>query len=96
MEDLKREFEGEPANPAPTHETRPPKRPEKLLPDEPTEASTTLVAEDEDMSYSPVLSNDNARRSSAALPTPESDDEAMSDSNAMPGQWDFVVRPIQQ
>ena len=92
MEDLRREFASEPANTLPTHETGPPKRPEKLPPDERAETPTW---DEEDMSYVRVLSTEEARNSGTTLPNPDSADEAISDHKPRSAQfWAFPARQV--
>ncbi len=92
MEDLRREFAGEPANTSPIHETGPPKRPEKLPPDERAETPTW---DEEDMSYVRVLSNEEVHSSGTTLPSPDSADEAISDHKPRSAQfWAVPARQL--
>ncbi|KAK4148599.1 hypothetical protein C8A00DRAFT_19597 [Chaetomidium leptoderma] len=83
MEDLKQEFEGEPAKPPPNHEVRPPQRPDKLPL---IERAEPPPIDQRERPSSPVASNrDN----------PESADEAVSGPNPRSAQfWAFPALPI--
>lgn len=77
MEDLKREFEGESTDTPPNHETRPPKRPEKIPPIERADTPQWDPSQTES-SRNQVLSNKEARSSDAALPNLDTADVVVS------------------
>ncbi|KAL2146780.1 hypothetical protein VTI28DRAFT_2261 [Corynascus sepedonium] len=74
MEDLSREFDGEPVKASPTYENAPPKRPEKLLL---SENSDMPLAGLPKQSYSRALSSSEARESTTALANPSSENAAV-------------------
>lgn len=77
MEDHKREFEGETTDAPPNHETRPPKRPEKIPPIERADTLQWDTTQTES-SRNQVLSKKEGRRSDAALPNPDTADVVVS------------------
>jgi hypothetical protein len=77
MEHLKSEFEGEPGKTTHTHETRPPRRPDKVPLNGRAEVTT---AEHPRVTYSQVLLSGEPRTSSTALPNMDAADTAISGS----------------
>lgn len=77
MEHLNSEFEGEPGKTTHTHETRPPRRPDKVPLNGRAEDTT---AEHPRVTYSQVLLSGEARTSSTALPNMDAADTAISGS----------------
>lgn len=98
MEDLKREFEGEPEKLVPTHEVAPPKRPEKRPLHEGTEAPPT--SDQKKASHSQPPPNTSVRRSNTAPPVP--DHETLPDAADVPisethsRSAEFTVSPNSQ
>jgi hypothetical protein len=91
MEDLKREFEGEATKASPSHETRPPKRPDKLPLTKHQRAETPPMDQTK-RPYNQVLSDSEARSSTIAFPNPDCADAAISDSNPRLAQfWAFPI-----
>jgi hypothetical protein len=89
MEDLKREFEGEPTKAPPSHEARPPKRPDKL-PLAEHERAETPPKDQTKRAYSQVLSDSEARSSTTAFPNHDCADGAIGDLNPRLAQfWAF-------
>ncbi|KAL2130857.1 hypothetical protein VTI74DRAFT_5847 [Chaetomium olivicolor] len=80
MEDLKREFEGEPIKASPTHETNPPKRPDKLPMDG---YSDTLPRNKAIRSYSQALSDHEGHSSKKPVHDPDAAD-AVADEDTNP------------
>lgn len=92
MEDLKREFYGEPANPPPAHEIKPPKRPDKLPLSQHTE---TPPIDQRERLHSQELSNMQARSPTAPLPSPGSAYAAISGNPRSDQSWAFPAPQIQ-
>jgi hypothetical protein len=91
MEDLKREFQVEPAKSSSAHEIRPPKRPDKLPLSQ--RAETPPMDHQPERPYSRDRSNMEARNYTASLPSPDSAYAALSGS---PRSEPFWSPPIPQ
>jgi hypothetical protein len=92
MEDLKRESYGEPAKSPPTHEIRPPKRPDKLPLSQPAE---TPPMDQPERRHSQELSNMQARSPTAPLPGADSADAAISGNTRSDQFWTFPTPQTQ-